>query len=170
MLPDGSPGVVCYFTDITERRLRETQLQQAKDEAESANRSKDHFLAVLSHELRTPLTAGLMAVSALEHDPDISAGLRHDITKIRRNVELESKLIDDLLDLSRITSGKVELKMEWCDLKAEVSKVCSICQATLSEKNLRLELDIDSAGYTVRADSARLHQILWKMWPQKVIC
>ena len=111
-LPDGERGVVCYFRDVTEHARSERALREAKDAAEAANQSKDRFLALLSHELRTPLTPVMMAVGALEHDPDLRPDVREDLAMIKRNIELETKLIDDLLDLSRITSGKVELKIE----------------------------------------------------------
>ncbi len=101
---------------MEELKLSEAALRAAKVTAELANQSKDHILAVLSHELRTPLTPVLMTVSALESDPDIRGDVREDLAMIKRNIELEKKLIDDLLDLSRITSGKVELVPETIDL------------------------------------------------------
>ena len=106
-------------------------MQEAKEAAEAANRSKDRFLAVLSHELRTPLTPVLMAVGALEHDPDLRADVREDLTMIKRNIELETKLIDDLLDLTRITSGKLELHLEPVDLNETVRRVCAMCDSQL---------------------------------------
>ena len=114
--------------DLTERRHAEEELRQAKEQAEAASRAKDEFLAVLSHELRTPLTPVLMAVAARQNDPDLSPEVRADIAMIRRNVELETKLIDDLLDLSRITSGKLRLAPQLVDLNEAVSHVCGICR------------------------------------------
>jgi signal transduction histidine kinase len=77
---------------------------------------------MLSHELRTPLTPLLMTIAVREKDPN--PALRADMAMIRRNVELETKLIDDLLDLSRITSGKLDLRLEPVDLNAVVRQVC----------------------------------------------
>jgi signal transduction histidine kinase len=92
--------------DITERKQAEEQLREAKRAAEAASRAKDKFLAVLSHELRTPLSPVLMTLAAMDMNPDLAPALRDDIAIIQRNVELEAKLIDDLLDLSRVMAGK----------------------------------------------------------------
>ncbi|HWX78364.1 MAG TPA: PAS domain S-box protein, partial [Candidatus Acidoferrales bacterium] len=86
--------------DITERKQIEEQLREAKRKAEAASRAKDNFLAVLSHELRTPLSPVLLAVGAMDVNPDLPPTIRTDIAMIRRNVELEVKVIDDLLDLN----------------------------------------------------------------------
>ncbi|MGB8167408.1 MAG: PAS domain-containing protein, partial [Chthoniobacteraceae bacterium] len=162
-LPDGQHGVVCYFTDVTERRRAEAALQEAKDAAETANSSKDRFLAVLSHELRTPLTPVLMAAGALEHDSELPPEVREDMAMIKRNVELETKLIDDLLDLSRITSGKMKLEIEPVDLNEAVRRVCAICRSAVHERGLRLEMSLDNAAGLVAADPARLQQMLWNV-------
>jgi PAS domain S-box-containing protein len=162
-LPDGRHGVVCYFTDVTERRRAEVALQEAKDAAEAANSSKDRFLAVLSHELRTPLTPVLMAAAALEHDPNLRPDVREDLAMIKRNIELETKLIDDLLDLNRITSGKLPLYLEPLDLNAAVRDVCGICRPALQERGIALKMTFDDDAGSVSADSARLRQVLWNV-------
>jgi signal transduction histidine kinase len=87
-------------------------LREAKEQAEAANHAKDTFLAVLSHELRTPLTPVVMTISAFEIDKDMHFKFREDLAMVRRNIDLEVKLIDDLLDLSRITSGKLRLQLQ----------------------------------------------------------
>ena len=84
--------------------------------AEAASKAKDHFLAALSHELRTPLTPVLMRVSALARSADLPEALRADLRMIQRNVELEAKLIDDLLDLTRVSRGKLTLHFEVTDV------------------------------------------------------
>jgi two-component system CheB/CheR fusion protein len=162
-LPDGSHGVVCYFTDITERRSAEAALQEAKEAAEAANSSKDRFLAVLSHELRTPLTPVLMTAAALEQDPSLSPEAREEMAMIKRNVELETKLIDDLLDLNRITSGKLPLNLDTLDLNTAVRDACAICGQGPREREIAVELDLDESAGAVLADSARLHQVLWNV-------
>jgi PAS domain S-box-containing protein len=162
-LPDGRHGVVCYFTDITERRSAEAALQEAKDAAEAANSSKDRFLAVLSHELRTPLTPVLMTAAALEQDPGLVPELREEMAMIKRNVELETKLIDDLLDLNRITSGKLPLNLDSLDLNTAVRDACAICRQGLREREIALEMALDESAGAVLADSARLHQVLWNV-------
>ncbi len=149
--------------DITEQKKTELALKEAKETAESANRSKDHFLAVLSHELRTPLTPVLMTASSLEMDPTVPPNLRADMALIRRNVELETKLIDDLLDLSRITTGKLALHGRAIDLNEAVRQVCEICRQQVAEKNVQLEIELDAAAGSVHADPARLQQVLWNI-------
>ncbi len=118
---------------------------------------------MLSHELRTPLTPVLLAVSALEHDPGLRPDWRDDLMMIRRNIELETKLIDDLLDLSRITSGKLSLMIEAVDLNEVIRQVCRICAPQLREKEALLETDLSDAAGMVAADSARLQQVLWNV-------
>ncbi len=162
-LPNGKCGVVCYFTDTTEQRAQEAAVREAKEAAEAANSSKDRFLAVLSHELRTPLTPVLMAISALEHDPELRPEVREDLAMMKRNVELETKLIDDLLDLNRITSGKLVLAVESVDLNEAVRQVCGICRGPLQERELRLETTLDEAAGLVTVDAARLQQVLWNV-------
>jgi signal transduction histidine kinase len=95
--------------DIDHQKQILESLYQAKAAAEKANRAKDNFLAVLSHELRTPLNPALMAATILERDPRLGDDVREEAAVIRRNIELEARLIDDLLDLTRIAHGKVSL-------------------------------------------------------------
>jgi len=161
MLPSGL--IHRSLRDVTARKSAEIALLEAKNAAEAANRSKDRFLAVLSHELRTPLTPVLMTVAALEVDPELSHDLREDIMMIRRNVELETKLIDDLLDLSRITSGKLRLRLELVKVNDAIRQVGNICRSQILEKGIRLRLDLGSKSDYVRADPARLQQILWNV-------
>ena len=144
------------------RRLLQ-ELEEARDAAEAANRAKDHFLAALSHELRTPLTPVLMAAAARQLDPDVPEQIRNDLVMIQRNVELETKLIDDLLDLSRITSGKLHLRLETVLLNDAVRDVCEICRTQILEKGIRLHCDLDEQIGGVTADTSRLHQVLWNV-------
>lgn len=156
-------GVSKIARDITEQKKNAAALKEAKEAAEAANRSKDHFLAVLSHELRTPLTPVLMSVAARERDPNLPPHLKAEMTMIRRNVELETKLIDDLLDLSRVTSGKLKLRLDEVDFNAAVQQVCEICRSQILEKNIQLRTYWDKTVGHVRADSPRLQQVLWNV-------
>ncbi len=103
--------------DVTGRKQAEEELRKAKEEAEAANRAKDQFLATLSHELRTPLTPVLALVSGLEEDVRLRI-VADRLAMIRRNVELEARLIDDLLDLTRIARGRLELHRGITDVRA----------------------------------------------------
>jgi PAS domain S-box-containing protein len=148
---------------VLERERGNAALREAKEAAEAANQAKDRFLAVLSHELRTPLTPVLLAVSDLTRDSHLPPEVREDLAMIKRNVELETKLIDDLLDLSRITSGKVELKTEPVDLNAAVREVCGICRPQIISQNVSLEMELSDEAGIIDADPARLHQVLWNV-------
>jgi PAS domain S-box-containing protein len=156
-------GAINCFYDITERKQAEDALDMAREQAETANRSKDRFLAVLSHELRTPLTPVMMSVAAMDMNPDLTPAVREDIAMIRRNVELEVKLIDDLLDLSRVTNGKLRLNMEAVEVNSAMRHVCETCRPYILEKAIHLHCDLPDKTPFVEADSARLQQVLWNL-------
>jgi PAS domain S-box-containing protein len=152
-----------YIRDITPRREAEEALLLAKEKAEASSRSKDRFLAVLSHELRTPLTPVLMIASARASDAAMPAAVRDEMAMIRRNVELETKLIDDLLDLSRITSGKLHLTFQHVHVNDMVAQVCEICRSQIESQGLTLDLALGQDVDGVKADTARFQQILWNV-------
>ncbi len=104
-----------------------------------------------------------MAVSMLELDPATPETVRRDLAMIRRNVELETRLIDDLLDLSRISAGKVRLEPEIVEIDTVVREVCEICRSQISEKSIELRLDLEGNALSASADSSRLQQVLWNL-------
>ena len=148
---------------IAERRRAEAELRSARDEAEGANRAKDQFLATLSHELRTPLTPVLAISSVLERDPSLPSATRRQLEVVRRNAELEARLIDDLLDLTRIAKGKLQLEVEPVDLAELLDDVIEVCRAEAAGKDLVIERDGAARGKVVAADPARLRQIFWNL-------
>lgn len=135
----------------------------ARDEAEAAGRTKDQFLAVLSHELRTPLTPVLMAVSMLQTDKGTPAELRPIVDMIHRNIKVEARLIDDLLDLTRITRNKLEFHREVTDLHFAVRQAVEICRADIDAKPLLFELRLEASRHHVHGDPARLQQVFWNI-------
>ncbi|MEY2489471.1 MAG: hypothetical protein QOC70_1413 [Verrucomicrobiota bacterium] len=137
--------------------------QKARAEAERANLAKDSFLAMLSHELRTPLTPVLTSVLELEQEENLPAETRASLQMIRRNVELEGRLIDDLLDLTRISKGKVRLSLEEVDAHQLLRNALEICQADIDHKNLSLQTDFAAENVCLEADPARLQQIFWNL-------
>jgi two-component system CheB/CheR fusion protein len=175
----GFPGrVLCGFTtDITDRKRIEQDVRDARDAAEearlaaerarhaaeTANRAKDQFLAVLSHELRTPLTPVLMAVAALETDRSLPPEVRQDLEMVRRNIELETRLIDDLLDVTRIVNGKLRLQTRPSDAHALLRSVMDILRADVEAKRLTVECDLGAADAEVSGDPARLQQVFWNL-------
>lgn len=152
-----------YIRDITPRREAEEALRLAKEKAEASSQSKDHFLAVLSHELRTPLTPVLMVASARATDPAVPPPVRDEMAMIRRNVELETKLIDDLLDLSRITTGKLHLSFESVRVNEMVAQVYEICRSEVEAQGLTINLVLSPNVDGIRADASRFQQILWNL-------
>jgi signal transduction histidine kinase/DNA-binding response OmpR family regulator len=137
--------------------------QSARTEAERANRAKDQFLAMLSHELRTPLTPVLTSVLELENEPALSSDVRESLQMIRRNVELEARLIDDLLDLTRISKGKVRLSLEQVDAHVLLRNALEICQKEIKQKHLVLKMELEARNVRLNADPARLQQIFWNL-------
>ena len=149
--------------DITSSKRDRLELQAAKEAAEEASRAKDHFLAVLSHELRTPLTPVLGAVQMMEADGTIPPELKETVSMIRRNIELEARIIDDLLDLTRISRGKVELRMEVVDAHASLRHSLGVWQQQIDDKGLQVTLHLSAKRHYVRADPARLQQVYWNL-------
>jgi signal transduction histidine kinase len=155
----------------TENLLKQSQslaaeLQKTNLELEEKARSnlaKDQFLAMLSHELRTPLTPVLASALALESEPELPKDIRESLQMIRRNVELEARLIDDLLDLTRIDQGKVQLNFEVVDAHTLLQNALEICQAEIDRKHLARSLNLDATRMHMRADPARLQQIFWNL-------
>jgi CheY-like chemotaxis protein len=118
---------------------------------------------MLSHELRTPLTPVLTSVLALEQADNLSDEMRASLQMIRRNVELEARLIDDLLDLTRISKGKVQLNLEEVDAHSLLRNALEICQADIDKKHLALLTDFAAEKVSLEADPARLQQIFWNL-------
>jgi CheY-like chemotaxis protein len=118
---------------------------------------------MLSHELRTPLTPAILAVSGLLDDPRTPAGVRPELETARRGIELEARLVDDLLDLTRVGSGKLRLNLERIDLHALVHEALAACREEFSSRAIRLELELAAQESHVQADAARVQQILWNL-------
>lgn len=144
-----------------ERALQDARV--AREELESANRAKDRFLAALSHELRTPLTPIVMAVQILTRRQDLPECARDALEMIRRNVKIESNLIDDLLDVTRISRGKIEIDSEPVDLHAVITDTLEICQSDIVGKAQRLTVELDASRYQTVGDLTRLRQVVWNL-------
>jgi PAS domain S-box-containing protein len=149
--------------DITQRKQIEAELHTARDAAEAASRAKDEFLAALSHELRTPLTPVLMLAADMEQSAELPEAVRKDFAMIRKNVELETRIIDDLLDITRITHGKLALRFETVDVHGLITHALAILRADSEAKTLAITLDLEAPGYHVSGDAVRLQQIMWNV-------
>lgn len=175
-LPLQDETVMCLVvTDLTVEK-ENVRLRTAKEFAESASLAKDQFFAALSHELRTPLTPVLMTLSALEADPTLPADVHEDILMMKRNIELETKLVDDLLDLNRIATGKLKLDIQPVDINEAVRQVCAICRSQEDNEDVVFEVEYGADAGSVAADPSRLHQVLWnvlknaiKFTPEKTV-
>jgi signal transduction histidine kinase/ActR/RegA family two-component response regulator len=170
-------GCVMSMTDITAQKRTELERQRlleaergaralaehARSEAEASNRSKDEFLATISHELRTPLNSivgwsRLVASGSLTEERQ-----RHAIDVIRRNADAQARLVEDLLDVSRIIMGQLRLDVQDVRLARVIAAVIDSVRPALDAKEIRLEADIDEADVMVLGDETRLQQVIWNL-------
>jgi PAS domain S-box-containing protein len=155
--------VVGTIMDITDVRRAEADLREARDRAEAASHTKDLFLAALSHELRTPLTPVLATVSEMEGREDVPAGVRGELATVRRNVEMEARLIDDLLDMTRVARGELQLHPEVVDVHGLVGSVLGMFRGQAAEKGLRVMTELSAGAHHAWGDPGRLQQVLWNL-------
>jgi signal transduction histidine kinase/ActR/RegA family two-component response regulator len=137
--------------------------ERARSEAEAANRIKDEFLATLSHELRTPLTSLLGWSSVLREARRDEKVLAQGLEAIDRNAKVQAQLIDDLLDVSRIVSGKLNLEVRPLDIASVARAAINVAQPAADAKNITLDYHAEPGVGAISADSARLHQIIWNL-------
>lgn len=145
------------------RRQIEAELKEQKEAAESANAAKDRFLATLSHELRTPLTPILIWAGGMVNDPSLPPEVDEGLQMVCRNVELEARLIDDLLDLTRITRGKLQLHLRKSNAHDLLGHAMAIVREEINSRQLQLSVQFQAADHVVLADAARLQQVFWNV-------
>ena len=170
--------------DVTERKKAEEALRKASEEAEEANRQrlllldserearsqaerasrmKDEFLATLSHELRTPLNAVVGWANLLRSDKLTATELRKGLDTIERNARIQAQIIEDLLDMSRIISGKVRLNVQRIDLPNVLNQSMETIRATADAKSIHLDSVVDLHVGTILGDPDRLQQVFWNL-------
>ena len=150
--------------DVTKSKQIEQALQDAKETAELANKEKDHFLAIVSHELRTPLTPVLATVAMLEHDDQVPENIQQELQMIRRNIEVEARLIDDLLDINRIACGKLDLHRQVVDVQVLLEHALeNYCAGPAGKKGIHVSMDIQAGETHVFVDSSRITQVFWNV-------
>jgi PAS domain S-box-containing protein len=152
-------GVVLIFRDFSEHKAAEKRLIETNTALETANQAKDQFLAALSHELRTPLTPVLATLTSWEASDELPAPFVADVQMLRRNIELEARLIDDLLDLNRIVKGKLSLNLELVDAHELVESVVTMLRSEINGKQLNVSLSLNATRHYIKGDSARLQQV-----------
>ncbi|HEX8150499.1 MAG TPA: PAS domain-containing protein [Pyrinomonadaceae bacterium] len=162
-------GLVGISRDITERkraeeaRLELAREQAARAEAEAANRLKDEFLATISHELRTPLTA-ILGWAKLLADGQVSEGKAAGaFAAIYRNARAQAQLIDDLLDVSRVITGKLRIEVVPLDLAAVVEAAAAVVRPAAAAKGVALDVRLEAEALNIDGDPARLQQVVWNL-------
>lgn len=160
---EGSRKLAVLFNEITQRKRSEEALRESEERARAASLAKDAFLAQLSHELRTPLTPVLMSAASLRDDPTISPEGREAFAMIERNITLEARLIDDLLDLTRVTRGKLKLREETFNIHSLLRQALEIVHDELYEKQIILSVELTSRHPHFQGDQARLQQVFWNL-------
>jgi len=148
---------------MAERRRAEEALTKEKSLVEAANQTKDNFLAMLSHELRTPLTPVVAALETLSTQWARNDEEKSVLEMIRRNVDVETRLIDDLLDVTRISKGKLDLKFATLDVHKAVLNVVEICRSEAAAKRIRVNVALRAVDHYVTADEARFQQMIWNL-------
>ena len=156
------PGWLVIIRDISAQSREEAE-RMARIAAEQANLAKDAFLAKLGHELRTPLTPVLAIVSASLVERSIPPALRSSLEIVQRNVRLEARLIDDLLDQSLISLGKLRLRSELVDAHGLLRQSVEDCAEFLGKAGLIARLDLSATDSLIAADPARLQQVFWNL-------
>lgn len=159
------------FTERSERIVSSIAVQATVaignarlfDSVKAASDAKDKFLAMISHELRTPLNPVLGIISGLNENPEMPEAFREDIAVVMRNIQLETRLIDDLLDFQRIIKGNLSFATDPVDMHAMIRNVIAICRADVKERGHRLAVELNAGRSIVAGDSARLQQVLWNI-------
>ncbi|HZA37786.1 MAG TPA: ATP-binding protein [Candidatus Baltobacteraceae bacterium] len=156
----GSHETIQGVLYLVEDKTRDVKLRQ---ELIDANAAKDQFLALLSHELRNPLSPVIAMVGELEATIPDSPTVREALEVIRRNVELEARLIDDLLDVTRIAKGKLQLSFETVCVNQILQRAYEICREDIAAKHLEVEFRLRATDTHVEGDPARLQQVFWNL-------
>src|SRR5438552_6206081 len=138
-------------------------VRHEKAAANAANNAKDRFLAMLSHELRTPLTPILLWANAILEEEQTTPSLKEGVQMIRRNVELEASLIDDLLDIARITGGKLQLHLQLSDAATLFGDALEMVKAESVRKQLEMRVELSATNHRVMVDRARIEQVFWNV-------
>ncbi len=139
------------------------EVRQQKAAADAANNAKDRFLAMLSHELRTPLNPILLWANATLEEEQLAPSLKEGIQMVRRNVELEASLIDDLLDIARITGGKLQLHLQLSDAAMLIRDALEMVKSESVRKHLEMRVELSATNHRVVVDQARIQQVFWNV-------
>lgn len=160
---NGGKVIQCNIRDITIRKQMVDDLRRAKEDAEQANEAKSQFIGMLSHELRTPLNPIMMIIHAWNTEGLLPPALLPDLEIVQRCVEIETKLIDDLLDVTAIARGKINLEFKPQDLNELLQYTIEVLQPQIDERKIRVVMSLDAKNTIVLTDFTRLAQVLWNV-------
>lgn len=174
-IEDNREMILLVIEDITQQKRLETeriqlleQEKSARNEAESANRAKDEFLSILSHELRNPLNSLLGWAQLLQRQQLDQAIVNQGLQAIKRSAEAQSLLIHDLLDISRISSGRLRLDPEPLDLARIIEAATEVVSLAAQSKNIQILSTLDTSSKRIVADGTRLQQIIWNLFSNAI--
>ena len=156
-------GTITVIEDVSERVVRENELWRSREEAETANRAKDQLLATLSHDLRTPLSSILGWVRLIRNRPLEAETISGGLKSIERNALVQLQLMDEILDTSRIASGKVELTLQETDLVELIDSSVDALTPMAVSKEVRIAKDLPAQPKMLQVDSKRIQQVLWNL-------
>jgi PAS domain S-box-containing protein len=156
-------GLIGSSIDVSDRKLAEQEAGKARDRAVAASRAKDNFLAALSHELRTPLTPVLLLATEEAGNRRLADEVRADFEMIAKNVALEARLIDDLLDLTRITRGKLVLDRRSADAHGILQDALATVHQDFADKEIDLRVNLAAPRHLLYGDTVRLQQVFWNV-------
>ena len=156
-------GAIVVFRDDSTRRRTERELREAHEQAERANVEKDHFVARVSHELRSPLNAIVGWARMLRDGQIPTHKTAQAFAAIDSNGEVLTKLVDDLIDMSRVATGKLQLDRQPLDINAVVREAVTLLEPAANAKNIVVKAEIESESLTVDGDAPRLRQVLWNL-------
>jgi PAS domain S-box-containing protein len=141
------------------RNLAERDSQLARE----ADAAKDRLIATVSHELRNPLSPALLAATGLSDWPELPSGARQLAAIIKRNIELEARLIDDLLDVARVSRGQLDLRLKTVDLHRVVLEAVNACSALADARRVSVAVELQATSRHTRGDEVRLRQVVWNL-------
>jgi PAS domain S-box-containing protein len=160
---NGGSVIQCNIRDITLRKKMVDDLRRAKEEAEQGNEAKTRFISMLSHELRTPLNPLMMLIHAWKTEKLLPASFLPDLAIMERCVEIQSKLIDDLLDVTAIIRGKIKLDFTPLDIHELLHYAIEVVQPQINERKLKIVMLLDAERSIVSTDFTRLTQVVWNL-------
>src|ERR1700683_713414 len=156
-------GVVLVFRDFSEQKKAAEAILVVKNELEKANQSKDEFLAALSHELRAPLTPIIATLDRWQARKTLGSEMLAELTILRRNAALEARLVDDLLDVARITQRKMPLSRQVVDIKILVHAALDMIDEEVRDRKMRVAFNAGNEPFWVDVDPARIQQVFWNV-------